>query len=131
MGVVIIVALLIALSTICRAIKDTIAHHYSTSIFSGEKFNPLFWNPNISWKNKWKNGDHKQGEKFKFSSTALVLTTDAWHLFSSLELGFIHLAIAILLSLVLSWNIIIFGIGVKLIYAIFFNLFYDKFLKKK
>jgi hypothetical protein len=43
--------------------------------------NPEFWNPNESWVNKWKNGDPAQGEKFPLSSTALVFTTDAYHLF--------------------------------------------------
>ena len=43
--------------------------------------NSEFWNPNESWVNKWKNGDPQQGEKFPLSSTALVFTTDAYHLF--------------------------------------------------
>ena len=42
--------------------------------------NPEFWNPNESWVNKWKNGDPAQGEKYFLSSTALVWTTDAYHL---------------------------------------------------
>ena len=42
--------------------------------------NPGWWNPNESWRNKWKNGDPSQGEKFPLSSTALVWTTDAYHL---------------------------------------------------
>jgi len=43
--------------------------------------NEMFWNPQKSHVNKWKNGDYKQGEKFPLSSTALVFTTDAYHLF--------------------------------------------------
>lgn len=39
-----------------------------------------FWNPSLSWKNKWKNGDPLQGEKFWQSSRALVWTTDGYHL---------------------------------------------------
>ena len=39
-----------------------------------------FWNPNLSWTNKWKNGDPLQGEKFWQSSRALVWTTDGYHL---------------------------------------------------
>lgn len=42
--------------------------------------NQNFWNPNESWRNKWKNGDPNQGEKYFFASTALVWTTDAYHL---------------------------------------------------
>ena len=47
--------------------------------------NQQFWNPDISYQNKWKNGDYKQGEKFLFSSTALVWTTDGYHLMRTLR----------------------------------------------
>jgi hypothetical protein len=126
-----IIALLLAFSCSCRAVKDKLSHHYSTSVFSSKEFNPLFWNPNESWKNKWKNGSKAEGEKFLFSSTALVWTTDAWHLFSALELAGIHLALAVALSLVLPINILLIGISIKVIYAIFFNLYYDILLNKR
>jgi hypothetical protein len=38
-----------------------------------------FWNPELSWKNKYKNGDPTQGSKFYGSTSALVFTTDAYH----------------------------------------------------
>jgi len=47
--------------------------------------NDKFWNPNISWRNKWKNGDRSQGEKFLLSSTILVSTTDAYHMLRTYE----------------------------------------------
>lgn len=71
--------LLIIISGVTKAVQDKIQFHYYKSIF--QKYNPLFWNPHLSWKNKWKNGDKKQGEKFFLSSTLLVSLTDAWHLF--------------------------------------------------
>jgi hypothetical protein len=48
------------------------------------KFKADFWHKNIAWKNKWKNGDKSQGEKFFGSSRWFVLFTDAWHLFGLL-----------------------------------------------
>jgi hypothetical protein len=42
--------------------------------------NPQFWDAKKSQGNKWKNGDASQGEKFLLSSTALVWTTDGYHL---------------------------------------------------
>lgn len=33
--------------------------------------NDEYWNPRISYRNKWKNGDFRQGEKFFLSSTVL------------------------------------------------------------
>lgn len=53
------------------------------AVFTGA--NQQFCNPNESWVNKWKNGDYKQGEKFLFSSTALVWTTDGYHLMRTLR----------------------------------------------
>jgi len=73
-------SVLLISSGISKAISDKLQFHYHKSIF--KKYKPVFWNPQISWKNKWKNGDKKQGEKFFLSSTLLVFTTDAWHLFN-------------------------------------------------
>ena len=42
--------------------------------------NDQFWQPGLSWHNKWKGGDPANGEKFLFSSTALVWVTDGFHL---------------------------------------------------
>ena len=49
------------LSGVLDAVMDTLKTHYSISIFS--KYNPLFWNPDISWKNKYINGDPAQGHR--------------------------------------------------------------------
>ena len=53
------------------------------NVFTGA--NPAFWNPDESWVNKWKNGNPDEGEKFLFSSTALVWTTDGYHLMRTLR----------------------------------------------
>lgn len=47
--------------------------------------NDTFWLPQLSWHNKWKNGNYRQGEKFPGSSTFLVWTTDGYHLLRTLE----------------------------------------------
>ena len=43
-----------------------------------------YWTKDLSWRNKWKNGDKKQGEKFFGSSRCFVALTDGWHLFGVL-----------------------------------------------
>ena len=59
------------------AVKDTLAHHYSESVFSGMK--STFWDANLSWCNKWR--DCKSGdERFLGSSSVFVFLTDGWHL---------------------------------------------------
>ena len=47
-------------------------------------YKKTFWIKDLSWQNKWKNGDKKQGEKFWLSSTFFVAQTDAWHLFGTI-----------------------------------------------
>lgn len=72
---------------------DTLSFHYSISIFStfSERWQK-FWNPDLSWKNKYKEGDPEQGPKFKWSTTALVGLTDGWHLMQTLMLTSFFLA---------------------------------------
>lgn len=43
-------------------------------------FGQAYWNYENAWRNKWKNGDPKQGERFFLSSRALVTFMDGWHL---------------------------------------------------
>ena len=60
---------------------DVMQFKYDRSVFpqKGQK-GYGFWNPKISWRNKYKNGDPKQGDKFLLSSSSLVFITDSWHL---------------------------------------------------
>lgn len=79
-----IVVILMFIAGISKSIKDVIDHHYSNSFFS--YYNPKYWNPSVSWKNKWKvdennNVIYPKQERFFLSSTLLVALTDAWHLF--------------------------------------------------
>lgn len=69
---------LIILAGVFNAIMDVLKVRFGTSIFAGLKHQNWI-NPSISWKNKWKNGDINQGERFFGSSTFLVWLTDLWH----------------------------------------------------
>jgi hypothetical protein len=44
---------------------------------------PLWSDPKISWRNKWKNGDPNQGPAFLGSTSFLVGTTDLYHLMNT------------------------------------------------
>jgi hypothetical protein len=81
--------ILFALAAICNAAGDTLVHRYTTSVFN--KLDPTFWNPAISWKNKYVNG---QRRKLIGPINYPVQLTDAWHLFKSLMLTFVGFAIA-------------------------------------
>jgi|TARA_S200002703_G_scaffold19873_1_gene16133 hypothetical protein len=72
----------ISLSGICESIMDKLNFHYGCSIFGRNKktFPELFWNSEVSWKNKYKCGDIGT-PKFLGSTTIFVFCTDGWHLF--------------------------------------------------
>lgn len=55
-------------------------------------WNPSYWAKAVSWKNKWKNGDPKQGERWFTSSTITVFLTDGWHLMQFIFLNALFLA---------------------------------------
>jgi len=69
-----------AMAGLASAAKDKMLFHYYKSIFKRFK-NQQFWNPSISWKNKYK--DYNKGDlraKFPLSKTVLVGFTDGFHL---------------------------------------------------
>lgn len=60
---------------------EAISYHYENGFKARfPNANDQFWNPAVSWKNKYKNGDCTQGPKFAGSTTVLVATTDAYHM---------------------------------------------------
>ena len=122
------------ISAVCKAIMDTLQFHYEQSIFANDKSE--FWNPLISWKNKWKNGDKLQGEKFLFSSTIFVWTTDAWHFFQSIMLTSFFLALVIALFFTPAYpltfiNVFLFTLIFKVTFSLTFELFFSIILLKK
>jgi len=107
-----------------EGIMDSIQFHFKKTRFSRFK-NQSFWDPNISWKNKWKNGDPSLGERFKFSSTLLVGLTDAWHLFklirnlsifSSLPLISFQTDNVYMLIFIIAMSRLTYGIGFQISY---------------
>lgn len=60
---------------------ESINYHYETGFKPRfPNANDQFWNPAVSWKNKYKNGDPLYGPKFVGSTTLFAFTTDAYHL---------------------------------------------------
>lgn len=84
----------IVLAGVCWAILQTLMWHPDTNILS--KRNPQWWNPNISYKNKYNRVDGvipPYPPKFFGSTTFLVWLTDGWHLVDKFFITFIMLAI--------------------------------------
>ena len=120
-------------SGIFDAIMDTLRDHFSVSIFS--KLTPNFWNPTVSWTNKYTNNDPKNGHKYikilGIKVNTLDVFSDAWHILKLIKEGFNILAIIAAVGLVVTQTQMLLLI-LTLVVArnIFFNLFYNFILKK-
>jgi hypothetical protein len=127
--------LFLALAAACNAVMDKSVHHYPVSKF--KKLNPLFWNGEISWKNKYINGDPKLGRvKWYFGLNKPVQLTDAFHMFKMFMV--INICVSIITfdkSFLLygdNYTFITFAL-LMLLYGVIWNttfsLFYKKILK--
>lgn len=68
------------ISGAARGYEQVVTYHYS---YFKEKYpnaNDEFFNPQISWLNKYKNHNPQDGEAYFLSTSALVFTTDFKHL---------------------------------------------------
>jgi len=63
-----------------KGFNETLMFHWKAFRHSFPKANPEWFNPNISWRNKYKNGDSEAGAKFPLSTSVLVAFTDQYHL---------------------------------------------------
>lgn len=86
--VILIMCVFTLLAGMSNGRMDTVQFHYSGSKYA-KKGNDLYYNPAISWANKYKTDEKgsfirdENGElqrKFFLSTTALVMFTDFWHL---------------------------------------------------
>lgn len=68
------------LSGALDGVSETLVWHYPQFQATHPGANPGYWNPYISWVNKYKNGDPAQGRAYIGSTTWLAWTTDGYHL---------------------------------------------------
>lgn len=114
-----------------NAIMDTLSHHFRTSIFEGR--NDQYWNPEISWKNKYVDGNVLKGRVkwnilgYEFNKHPSFL--DGWHFHKSLMMVCICGAIATYKSVGWQWDIISFLLY-GTIWNSVFSYYYDKKLLK-
>jgi len=120
----------LVLAAISNSVMDTLQFHFETSVFS--ELNKNYWNPNISWRNKYINGDTKLGRiKILWIFDKPVLLTDAWHLFKSLMITFLFLSIFTFnIKLNYWYTILILFVVYKVIWGIYFEAFYKFILRR-
>lgn len=129
---IILIFLLWFIAAASNAVMDILQHKYKQSIFSN--YNRQYWDPIISWANKYKVLSERIKYKWNFYLFKIdkpVFLTDAWHLFQSIMI--VSLAISVLIALTLGLNIlpaflILNGLG--LTWNKTFVLFYHKLLNK-
>ena len=128
--------LFLVLAGMCNAVMDKIVFHWDDSVFKGSKLD--WWaNPEVSYKNKWKNNSNSSGgEKFPGSSTVFVWVTDLWHFAQSFMISFFVLATLFYGDGIINVfdtsfvNIICDFIILKGVFSLTFELFWSVILKK-
>jgi hypothetical protein len=94
----------------------------------------MFWNPKVSWRNKYLGGEKANGPAFYLSTGILVAFTDGWHLFKSMMIVLLAVTAAILPDITyFTWTwldiictIVILGTA----WNVTFSLMYNVVLKK-
>lgn len=121
--------LCVAAAAVCEAVMDTLQFHYTHSVFYHFQ-NKRFWNPEESWRNKYRNADPLAGPRFPGSTTLFVGLTDAWHMFKLLRNAFAVLASFVLLYALLGgWWALIYVVVSRIVYGVIFTVLYGEFGK--
>lgn len=71
---------LVFLAGASKGFNETLMFHWAAFHQKYPNVNEGWYNPNVSWRNKYKDGDPNAGAKFPLSTTMLVATTDQYHL---------------------------------------------------
>lgn len=113
------VVLFLLFAGIFRGLREVIQFRYDNFKEMFPFVNDNFWNPKISWRNKYKNNNPELGEKFYFSTSFLVFLTDGYHLLANLTHLFLALAIS---SGVVLFTDIPYGFLIGFIYWFIYSL---------
>ena len=109
----------------CDGLAESVKFHYQ-STDRKLNLNDNQWNPDISWRNKYKGGDPANGEKFLLSTRTLSFLTDGYHRTRAVKNLFIGAGIAFKIGTKQKWYYYLLDIGsYSLAYGIGFNLTYE------
>jgi len=109
----------LVIAGLAEGVMDHLQFHYTKP--------NQFWNPNLSWRNKYKDGEKVNGPKFWLSTTILVSLTDGWHLMKSIRTYLLSLAVIFMVAWMnIYWLYsVAAGVAFMLIFKIFFTLIYN------
>ena len=71
---------LVFLAGASKGFNETLEFHWKGFKHMFQDANPQWFDPEISWRNKYKDGNPFAGAKFPLSTTVLVMFTDQYHL---------------------------------------------------
>ncbi|HEY6062913.1 MAG TPA: hypothetical protein VIV35_04860 [Chitinophagaceae bacterium] len=86
---------LLMLSGAAKGFNETLEFNWHGFHAVFPKANPQWFWPQQSYKNKYKDGDRANGEKFPLSSSVLVMLTDQYHLNNFIHRGALTAALVI------------------------------------
>ena len=114
-----LVFLLFILAGAANGIMDTLQFHYGATGFSPTD---QFWNPDISWKNKYADWDGEdKSPAFFLSTTVFSFLTDGWHLAQTIMLTCFQLAVVIMFGALLGFSEIPSGGKTDIFHYVFIN----------
>ena len=71
---------LVFLAGASKGFNETLQFHWKEFKRQFPKARTQWFNPGVSWRNKYKNGDPDGGAKFPLSTSVLIMFTDQYHL---------------------------------------------------
>lgn len=113
---------------VLQGVMDTLNFHYPSSLFARLK-HPQFWDPDLSWKNKYAKADGNEvwinKPRFFGSETFFVWLTDGWHLAEFMRNAAIVLAVLFFPGIQANWYILAYLVAGKIIISLSFSVTYD------
>jgi hypothetical protein len=129
----IIGVILVSVAGISKSIMDKLQFHFHKSIFKQDpvKYYQQFWDPTLSWSNKYKEGSMTE-PKFFGSTSYFVFLTDAWHLFQMIMTISLFIGISITSYYCDSFIELLLKVMVlRIFFGALFTLFFKKLLNSK
>ena len=113
----------------CDGISETLKFHYQDFKDKFPRSKDTYWDPDISYKNKWKDGVSGK-EKFLGSSTVFVWTTDGYHLSRTISKAFICGAVVVNIGEKKKFMYYVYDFALySASYSIGFSLVFDKYFR--
>jgi hypothetical protein len=101
-------------SAVFEGVMDYLQFYYSGT--------DHFWNPRLSWINKWSFSQLGKKERFFLSSTVLVFLTDGWHLMKWFRNRCIDIGTFFLLSQIMpAWHAFGITVAIRVVIGIIFE----------